>query len=722
MFENIHFIKAEPAFSKKASTAPMFRKTFEINEEIGSAVLSAAGLGYGYYWINGKKVTEDLFTAPVSDYRKTVWYNTYDVKELLKPGKNVIFIMCGNGWYNENMATPWDYDKAPWRDSPKVILSLEINGKCAVKSDDSFKVSLNGPVTYNELRSGEHFDSRLFDEKMFTADYDDSGWKNAVTDDNEPTGVFRECECEPIRECEYLPAKRLIKVSDERVIFDFGKNISGYVRLRVKENAGDKIIIRHVEEINDDLSLEYNEMNGRYYPETPFQECEFIACGNEFTYSPLFTYHGFRFAEVTGLKDPDINDATAVFVHQDMKRRSHFECSDDFLNSLFEAGVTSTYSNMFYMPTDCPTREKLGWMNDAQASVEQFLTDFEAEKVLAKWEQDIFDAMTDEGALPGIVPSSGWGFEWGNGPVSDGSLFEIPYRIYLNTGDDSLLKKAYPAFLKYLAYLKNRTDENGDITFGLNDHAGPVFEKQLGAVFINKMLLIKFLKIKRLAEERLSLDTKATETEIEKEISDAKKKYILPDGRCKTDEQTPVAMLIYFGVYDDLEPLKEQLAKITERQNFHHFCGMVGLRYLYIALNKCGLYDYAYKIITAHGEPSYREWMEDGATALYERWSKLESKNHHMFSDFMSWMMKTIIGINIKEGSVAYKEAEINPVFFDELTYAKGHIETVNGKISVSWKKTCNKVDVKITVPEGITATYHGEALKSGLNEIEAEL
>ena len=719
MFENIHFIKAQPVFDKKASTAPMFRKTFNITEEVKSAVLSVAALGYGYYRINGKKVTEDLFTAPVSDYRKTVWYNTYDVAPLLHPGKNVIFVMCGNGWYNENMASAWDYDKAPWRDSPKVILSLEINGELAVKSDESFKVSLDGPVTYNELRSGEHFDSRLYDGNVFTVDYDDSAWPNAVTDENEPAGVFRKCEAEPIRECEYLAAKKMIKVSDNKVIYDFGRNISGYVRLRVKEKPGDKIIIRHVEEINDDLSLEYNEMNGRYYPETPFQECEFTACGKEFTYSPLFTYHGFRFAEVTGLENADINDAVAVFVHQDIKRRSHFECSDDFLNSLFEAGIASSYSNMFYMPTDCPTREKLGWMNDAQASTEQFLTDFEAEKFLTKWEQDIFDAMNEKGALPGIVPSSGWGFGGGSGPDSDGSLFEIPYRIYLNTGDDSLLKKVYPAFLKYFSFLKTLTDENGDITFGLNDHAGPVFEKQLGATFINKMLIIKFLRIRRLAEERLGIDTEETEKEIEKEIADAKKKYLLPDGRCTIDEQTSVGMMIYFGIYDDLSPLKRQIAEITERQNFHHFCGMVGLRYLYIALNKCGLYNYAYKIITSDGEPSYREWMKDGATALYERWSKLESKNHHMFSDVMSWMMKTIIGINIKEGSVAYKETEIAPVFFDELTHAKGHIDTVNGRISVSWRRMYDKIELKIEIPEGIKATYRGTALKSGLNEIE---
>lgn len=164
-----------------------------------------------------------------------------------------------------------------------------------------------------------------------------------------------------------------------------------------------------------------------------------ICSGKPIVWSPKFAYHGFRYIEIEGLETADEVIVEGVFVHQAVELRTQFECSDDFLNKLFRGGIMATYSNMFYSITDCPTREKLGWTNDAQASCEQILTDFKAEDVLNKWLQDIRDAMREDGAMPGIIPTPGWGFHWGNGPVSDGVLFEIPYRIYLHTGNGSPL-------------------------------------------------------------------------------------------------------------------------------------------------------------------------------------------------------------------------------------------------------------------------------------------
>ena len=142
--------------------------------------------------------------------------------------------------------------------------------------------------------------------------------------------------------------------------------------------------------------------------------------------------HGFRYIEISGIKNPSLNDVSGVFVHQAVKTRTGFECSDERINKLFKAGQNATLSNLFYMPTDCPTREKLGWANDAQSSTEQMLINFETERVFEKWLTDIHDAMREDGALPGIIPTAGWGYHWGNGPVSDGVLFEIPYRLYFS--------------------------------------------------------------------------------------------------------------------------------------------------------------------------------------------------------------------------------------------------------------------------------------------------
>lgn len=213
--------------------------------------------------------------------------------------------------------------------------------------------------------------------------------------------------------------------------------------------------------------------------------------------------------------------------------------------------------------------------------------------------------------LPGIVPTAGWGYEWGNGPVSEGALFEIPYRVYLHTGDDSLLKAGLPYFKKYNRYLQGRKDENGEICYGLDDWAAPDPDDRVGAAFINKIFTVKLLRITLLAEQLCREDNTGTQELLRKERQEVIEKYIASDGSCTIHRQTAVAMLIY-DIYETLAPLAEQLKQLVEEKNFHHDCGMVGIRRLYAALNKCGLEEYAYKIITAKGYPSYVDWMEGG--------------------------------------------------------------------------------------------------------------
>ena len=238
MFEKQQFMKAPIPFTKEFTNrnhAPMFRKSFTL-ESCGTARLSVCGLGIGYYYINGRKVSGDLFTAPQSDYTKTLWYNEYDVTGLLQEGENCIAVWLGNGWYNEDFETGWRFDEAVWRDVPKCMLRLEVDGVCTVVSDDSWKCQPDSAIYFNGLRSGEYFDARLYDPEWVDTDYDDSSWVQAVKDDNPPAGVFRKCPCEPIRECRVYACKEVIPAGEGRFIFDFGQNMSGYIRLRI---AGD---------------------------------------------------------------------------------------------------------------------------------------------------------------------------------------------------------------------------------------------------------------------------------------------------------------------------------------------------------------------------------------------------------------------------------------------------------------------------------------------------
>lgn len=720
VFENACFIKPDVALNISytgKNYAPEFRKKFNL-EQTGNAKLYVCGLGCGYYYINGKAVSGDLFTAPVSNYEKTLWYNVYDVSELLKKGENIIYVICGNSWYNEEFASAWDYNKAPWRDVPKFILSLEINGKTVLSSDESWKCLPCGATYFNALRSGEYFDSRLYDEDVKAFDYNDESWKNAAADKNPPKGSFRECLCEPVREFEIYDAKEVYKAGENKFVFDLGQNISGYIRLKTRKKSGDELIIRYAEQIKEDLSRQLNDMDS-YYSETEFQTDRFICCGKDFIWSPKFTYHGFRYIEIEGLNSPDEAEVQGVFVHQAVKSKTKFRCSDEILNRLFELGKFSTLSNLFYMPTDCPTREKLGWANDAQSSAEQMLTNFGVEKVFEKWLCDIYDAMNEDGALPGIIPTSGWGYHWGNGPVSDGVLFEIPYRIYLHTGNEEPLKNSLPYFERYLKYLETKKNAEGFVEFGLDDWANPNFRKAIPTSFINSCLIYNFYNIASLAADLSGGDGEKYRFEAEKLKNLIMKSFLNEDGTCTVNEQTAAAMLIYYDIYKDFGALKNQLRALVEKHNFHHTCGMVGLRRLYIALNKCGLSEYAYKIIRAEGFPSYKSWLDNGATTLWETWNIEkcnDSKNHHMYSDFMSWIIKTIIGLSPDLKYPGFEKIEIKPCFLKDINFAECEIQTAGGALKVYWERSAGGINLKITVFEGAQVFYKGKKLEIGEN------
>ena len=716
MIKEASFIEFPEDFNETFLTeapAPLFRRRFEVSPGLQKATLSVCGLGYGYYYLNGQPATTDLFTAPVSDYTKTLWHNVYDVTALLSVGENLIAAILGNGFYNEAMETTWGHHKAPWRDGPKLLLSLCLeyqNRTEQINSDDSWLCSKqSSPVRFNQLRSGETYDSRL-SEDWRTPGLEDSGWVQARLCASVPSGVLRECMCQPVSEnCEYK-TQSLFQRKDGCWVFDFGQNMSGYVRLKLNQSAGDCIKIEYAEQIDSDGFRKDNDM-AKCFPGYDFQTDRFISNGKETVWSPRFTYHGFRFAIIEGLKSPpDEQTVSAVFVCQAVDDLSTFECSNDLINKIYSAGKIATLSNLFYMPTDCPTREKLGWANDAQSSTEQMLQNFEAAPLFEKWLQDIIDSMTEDGAIPGIIPSPGWGYEWGTGPISTGVLFELPIKIYEYTGNDAALRLAYPAFLKHLEHVVGHTDPaDGLIGYGLCDWAGP-FEKPDEAPtpvkLTDTLLAIKFHRMAAFAArhcgdiptaERLDRDGAALETVF-------KKAYVGGDSRCNVNEQTPVAMMIALGVYDSFEPLKEQLYELVLERDFHHNCGMLGMQYLYTALNICGFQEMAFKIVTAKGRPSYSEWFENGATTLWEMWNLNDSKNHHMNSCVLSWMMKTLVGLCLSDDTTSFKTAVIQPFFMSNLSFCKGTYDTAAGTYSVMWERQGEQVLLNLHIPEGASA------------------
>lgn len=701
--------------------APLFRRHFTVESNLQEAVLSICALGLGDAYLNGHPVTQDRFIAPISDYSKTLWYTEYSVKPLLHPGDNVAAVALGNGLYNESLHTSWNFDVAPWRDVPKLLFSLELryaDHTAYITSDTKWLcMRKQSPYRFHQLRFGEYYDARCLTNWM-QPECSEDGWQPAAIAAR-PDGRLRLCPCPPIREERTYACIELFRNVHGDWVFDFGQNMSGYVELTTCQQPGTRLRLVFAEELTEEGERRDNSME-RHYKDTNEEgdrtQIGYLTCsGGTDRWKPTFAYYGFRYVIVEGMDTaPQKVDMTAYFVHQQLPELGQFSCSDEVLNKLYAFSRISTLSNLFYVPTDCPTREKLGWCNDAQASVEQMIQNLDMRRFYDKWMQDILDAQLPDGDLPGIVPTGGWGYAWGSGPISTGVLFEIPARLYQYYGDTRWLREAYPAMRLHLRFLEGKIDPvSGLCAHGLSDWAGPFDPDDREPVpleFTCTLLLIKFYRIARLAAEFADDVTAIPALTSAEETATAafRRAYVRDDGGCRVEQQTAVSMMLVLGLYTDVNLARRQLLACLEKRAYHFYVGMLGMQYLLPACDMCGLQEEGYRLLTAHGYPSYRNWFEHGATTMYETFQDGNSKNHHMYSCVIAWFHNTVLGIQQTELLALKQQIALAPYFLTELQYAQGSYETVAGRISVDWRRQGeNTVLLTIEIPVGVQAALH---------------
>ena len=715
-FQNAHYIKAEPAAAPYAQydPAPLFRKSFQLTALPQVATLAVQSPGFVKVYLNGTDITDHLFISPVSDPQKILWYDTYDVTALLKQGENVLGVIAGNGFLNESFHSAWYYEVAPWRDAPQFMLSLLADGKPLVSSDASWRVSKqHSHVTYHHLRSGEWWDMRKHDTAWLTPSYDDRTWDHVLLREQPFGGKLKPTPCQPVRECEHL-APVSVKALEDGFLYDFGINISGYADVTLEAPRGSEISFYYAEEVDERGEPAHNGMDDTYfYAESPFQLNKLIASGGKDRFKPHFSYHGFRYLRIKGLSKMP-SSVVACFTHNDVARRSDFTSGSALLNYIFTAGIRSTFANMFWCITDCPTREKLGWLNDAQASVAQTLINFDILPLYRKWLADIEASIFENGLIHGTVPSTDW--EWGRecGPVCGGMIYELPYRAYLATGDAKWMTDTLPSFLRYVTYLEDASRE--DKIFALGDWLGSGSSKRIPKAMVRDFYLVKAWRITALAGtlagEGASLQARYAATR-EAFIQ----KYTDESGRATVCEQAAVAMMIAEGLYRDREVLAAQLVEVVLRDNCQMTCGMVGVQYIYGALAAIGRGDLAYRMIS-ESEPGYKTWFEHGATTLWECWDGVHSgsHNHHMFSNVLGWFFTALLGIAPREEAPGYRALVLQPSFVKEIGEAGGYIDTVCGRIAAAWQYREGVFTYTVELPEGISATFEGKPLSAGKN------
>ncbi len=710
---------------KENLEAQYIRKVVKIENKPDSAYVSVCGVGYFELYINGKKVGDDCLSTPFTRFDKTVLYLQYDVASYLKKGNNVICVILGNGWYNCFADDPWNTKQASWRSKPRMILELKMlnDGKASyICSDPSWLgYNLCGPIVFNGIRNGEHYDARLELGDWMKDKYNDELW-DSCAQMRSPGGTLKACEMEPIRVFKNFKAVSKWKLENGDWVFDLGQNQAGYCTITFKGKKDTEYTMTYSDIKKEDGDIDIGPI-GCFIRSHGFQTDKYIKKSDESeTWHPIFVYHGFQYVRISGLDyEPSLDDVVSSAVCSGFDTIGQFSCSDELLNRLQHLCVWSSLSNMESVPTDCPHREKNGWTGDASISSEQMMTNFGSRAFFKKWNEDIKDAQRPNGLLPCVVPSTGWGYNSLNGPDWSSAVINIPYNLYLYNNDLDILKNSYETIKAHCDFMESMTMDY-TLDYGLGDWCapfdGPAISKNMGAfkcpteVSDTGFFYDAAILVSRIAEVLGKKEDVDYYSKLAKKIKKAfrnkyfdKKTYTV-----KGDCQTSTSVMLYFGLYDneeEREKLTQRLLEQIEEKDNHLDFGILGCKFVMNSLGRAGYGYIGQNMIAQRTYPGCKQWMDLGATTLWECWNGGGSHNHHMFSDLSSFMYKYVAGISPTEEDPGFHTCIFRPALECGMEWAKAHHESMYGDVKIDWKNDNGKVKIKVNIPFGCTGKLY---------------
>lgn len=699
--------------TSQAQPSPRFRKSFDMDKPIKDATLFISGIGYYEAWLNGERVGDHVLDPAFTRYDKGVLYVAHDVGDQLINGDNAIGVQLGNGWYNMHTRAVWDFDKAPWRASPRMIMQLNVTytdgSEESVVTDKSWKMS-RGPFVFDSIRNGEVYDARLespgWDEKGF----DESRWEQADEVDA-PKGVLRSQMMPPIRVTQTMKAKRLSQPQPGVYVFDLGQNIAGWVKLKLRGPRGTKVTLRYSERLDDKGMIDQKEIAKHLRGGNIQEDIYILKGGGVEERQTHFSYHGFQYVEVSGLAEkPSLDDIEGVVVHTDFETIGEFECSNKLINDIHNLALWAYRGNYHGYPTDCPHREKNGWSGDAHLAAEMGLFNFRQGASYSKWIDDWADEQQEDGTVAAIIPTSGWGYKWGNGPAWDSAYVLIPWYMYLYNGDTRILEDHYDGMKKYVDRMGKWANKDKYIVdYGLGDWA-PAKTKtsrnltSTGYYFVDAQIISKAADILgKTADQKKYSD-----------LADAirgafNKHFYKGSGTYEKGSQTANSCALYQGLAEknEIQHIVNKLVADINEKDEHLDVGILGCKYLFNALTENGQHDLAYRMVTKTTGPSYGHWVALGASTMWEHWKGGQSLNHIMFGDIDAWFYKNLAGINYDGEKPGFKNIIVHPRPTGDLTWAKAEYQSPYGLIKTSWEIKNNKFYLDITVPANTTATVY---------------
>ncbi len=706
--------------------SPYLRKEFSLDRPVRRARLYTTARGVYELYLNGNRVGDDVLAPGWTDYDRRVQYQTYDVTPLLAEGPNVLGAVIGDGWFAGFVGFDPKHRGALYGPRPQLLAQLNVEYEDgtteSLATDGSWSCS-TGPILFSDLLMGESYDARREMPGWAGLGFDDSGWYEVEAEEIGDTNLVAQPD-EGVRVIEELEAKTVTEPESGHYVFDLGRNIVGWVRLEVEGEAGTKVTLRHAEALNPDGTVYTTNLRSARATDSYV-----LGGGGEEVYEPRFTFHGFRYVEVTGYPgEPPLGAVTGRVVHSATHPSGSFECSSPMVNKLQENIVWGQRGNFLSVPTDCPQRdERLGWTGDAQVFVRTAAFNMDVAAFFEKWMADVEDAQSPEGAFPDVAPLlSGSGLidlRWGAPAWGDAGVI-VPWTIYRTYDDTRIVEIHYDAMARWMEYLyeanpdlirKNRMGNNyGDWL----SPKGDLTPKDLLATaywaYDAKLMAEMAGATGRNEDAREYRDLHEN---IKAAFEEA---YVSPDGRIKGDTQTGYLLALHMKLLpEDLRSsAAEHLVRTIEREDWHLTTGFAGVGYLCPVLTEAGYTEVAYRLLENETYPSWGYTVKNEATTIWERWDgwteengfqspNMNSFNHYSLGSVGEWLYRYVAGIDLDPDGVGYERILIRPRPGGSLTHASAEYDSVRGRISSSWRIEDGRFVLQVLIPPNTKATVH---------------
>ncbi|HXN52522.1 MAG TPA: glycoside hydrolase family 78 protein [Candidatus Acidoferrum sp.] len=705
--------------------AAQLRREFALSDRVRSARLYVTALGSYRAYLNGRRVGADVLTPEFTDYRKRVLYQTYDVTTLLVKGKNAIGATLADGWYGSGLTwVGMHFFPPPNRFLAQLEIEYSDGRRETIVTDRSWKGAVS-PVVRSEIYSGEAYDARLEEKGWENTGFDDSRWTSVTVADAPAISVSSEMTL-PAQVVSTLEPERVSQPEKGTYVFDMGQNMVGWVSLKVKGAPGTRVRLRFAEILNPDGTI-YTE-NLRNADAT---DLYVLKGGEEERFTPQFTFHGFRYVEVTGYPGTPSADALIGEVVSSIRGEAvgKLTTSSKLINKMWSIGIWGQRGNFLSIPTDCPQRdERLGWMGDAGVFWRTGSYNFDIAAFSQKFVQDIVDAQTPQGAFtnvsPNTLPFGGSESEvtaaqresmvgapgWGDAGVI------VPWTTWVQYGNTDIIERNWDAMQRWMEFIQSRNPDSlrkKGVGPNFADWLAPDEHTDKDLLATAYWALIANMMSDMAHAAGKEADAKRY-TELLGNIRTAfQKAYLKENGEVGTGTQTSYVMALYTEMAPrNLEPLLvDRLVKDIESWNWHLSTGFLGTPFLLFTLADHGRTDVAYRLLLNDTYPSWGYMLSKGATTWWERWNgdsgdpAMNSYNHYAFGTVIAWVYRYMAGIDTSLSSPGFKKIVIRPHLDRRIAFARGEYDSIYGKIVTDWKATAGgPFRLSVTIPANTTA------------------